>query len=246
MDRRVLFVACVLLALGNFLGANAQQADTPAKFVGAPEFILSPEAIAAQIDGKVTIHLTVKKTGEVEGVRVLAGIIWPCGSNPKNEIEQVRKAIEENVRSAKFSPAIKDGIPQDSNVAITFSIGRVFREEMKRKAAEDAARSGTSPKLVDVGVINGKALRLPKPAYPAAAKAKYVSGTVSVQVLIDEEGNVTSAGALNGHPTLQPSARESACGAKFSPTVLNGTPVKVTGIITYNFVAPGRPSLMPF
>src|SRR6476659_5299406 len=43
------------------------------------------------------------------------------------------------------------------------------------------------------GVLNGKAISLPKPGYPAIAKAAHASGTVVVQVVIDENGSVISA-----------------------------------------------------
>lgn len=87
------------------------------------------------------------------------------------------------------------------------------------------------------GVLNGKAISLPKPAYPPIAKAAHASGTVTVQVTIDENGNVISAHAVSGHPLLQAVAVAAAKGARFSPTKLSGQPVKVTGVITYNFVA---------
>jgi len=87
------------------------------------------------------------------------------------------------------------------------------------------------------GVLNGKAISLPKPAYPPIAKQAHASGTVVVQVTIDENGNVISAHAVSGHPLLQAVAVAAARGARFSPTKLSGQPVKVTGVITYNFVA---------
>ncbi|HYE64357.1 MAG TPA: TonB family protein, partial [Pyrinomonadaceae bacterium] len=87
------------------------------------------------------------------------------------------------------------------------------------------------------GVLNGKAISLPKPPYPTIAKAARASGTVTVQVTIDENGNVISARAVSGHPLLQAAAVQAARQAKFSPTKLSGQPVKVTGVITYNFVA---------
>ncbi len=87
------------------------------------------------------------------------------------------------------------------------------------------------------GVLNGKAISLPKPPYPAIAKAARASGTVTVQVTIDESGKVISAKAVGGHPLLQQAAVQAAYGARFSPTQLSGQPVKVTGVITYNFVA---------
>jgi TonB family protein len=87
------------------------------------------------------------------------------------------------------------------------------------------------------GVLNGKALELPKPAYPDIARAAHASGTVVVQVLIDEDGNVISAHAVSGHPLLQAASVAAAREAKFSPTKLAGQPVKVTGVIQYNFIA---------
>jgi TonB family protein len=92
------------------------------------------------------------------------------------------------------------------------------------------------PKTVSGGVLNGKATSLPKPAYPAAAKAIHASGSVSVQVLIDESGRVVSASAVSGHPLLRAAAVAAAQGARFSPTLLSGQAVKVSGVITYNFV----------
>jgi len=85
------------------------------------------------------------------------------------------------------------------------------------------------------GVLNGKAVSLPKPSYPAVAKAARQTGTVTVQVTIDENGSVISARAVSGPPLLQAAAVQAAYGAKFSPTKLSGQPVKVTGVITYNF-----------
>ena len=85
--------------------------------------------------------------------------------------------------------------------------------------------------------MNGKALSLPPPAYPPIAHAAHASGTVTVQVLIDEEGNVIVAHAVDGHPLLQAAAVAAARQARFTPTSLEGEPVRVTGVIKYNFVA---------
>ena len=92
------------------------------------------------------------------------------------------------------------------------------------------------PKQISGGVLNGKATSLPKPPYPPAARAVRASGAVTVQVLIDESGSVVSASAVSGHPLLRAAAVAAARGARFSPTQLSGQPVKVSGVITYNFV----------
>ncbi len=92
------------------------------------------------------------------------------------------------------------------------------------------------PKTINGGVINGKALTLPKPEYPSAAQAVRASGAVNVQVTIDENGSVISASATSGHPLLRQAAEQAALQSTFKPTLLSGQPVKVTGVIIYNFV----------
>ena len=85
-------------------------------------------------------------------------------------------------------------------------------------------------------VLNGQAVSLPRPTYPAEARDAGATGTVAVRVTIDEEGNVVSAQAISGHRLLHEAAEDAARQAKFGPTKSYGEPVKVSGVITYNFV----------
>jgi len=87
------------------------------------------------------------------------------------------------------------------------------------------------------GILNGRAIKLAKPSYPRAAREARVSGTVEVRVLIDETGKVIAAKAISGHPELWGASEEAARKSEFTPTKLDGRPVKVTGTILYNFVA---------
>ena len=100
----------------------------------------------------------------------------------------------------------------------------------------DSKKSGYGAPISG-GVLNGRALKLPKPKYPRAARESGASGTVVVKVIIDENGKVISAKAINGHPDLWQASEEAAMQSEFSPTTLAGQPVKVTGVIQYNFVA---------
>jgi protein TonB len=109
------------------------------------------------------------------------------------------------------------------------------------KDQDQSPSPGSSPKNhqpVSGGVLNGKAVSLPQPPYPPIARAAKASGTVVIQVLVDENGNVVEARPVSGHPLLQAISVSTARSAKFSPTKINGEPVKVTGVITYKFVAP--------
>lgn len=85
------------------------------------------------------------------------------------------------------------------------------------------------------GVVNGKAVNLVKPTYPSQAKAVNASGVVNVQVVIDESGRVISATVVSGHPLLRAAAVASARASLFSPTMLSGKPVQVSGVIVFNF-----------
>src|SRR6185369_7293891 len=92
------------------------------------------------------------------------------------------------------------------------------------------------PRVVSKGVITGLATYLPKPMYTEIAKRARAQGSVNVQVLIDETGRVISAKALSGSPFLTGEAQKAAMQARFAPTLLSNQPVKVSGVITYNFV----------
>lgn len=97
-------------------------------------------------------------------------------------------------------------------------------------------RKDTGPIRLTSTIISSKAIEKPAPPYPAIAKAAGMQGTVAVQVVIDEQGHVISAKATGGPPLLMNAAVQAAYRARFTPTILGGQHVKVTGSITYNFV----------
>lgn len=85
------------------------------------------------------------------------------------------------------------------------------------------------------GVLNGKALELPKPKYPEAAKQAGVHGLVKVRVTIDEEGKVIEAEATDGPKELREAAVEAARKARFEPVRLHGQAIRIDGVLTYEF-----------
>jgi len=89
---------------------------------------------------------------------------------------------------------------------------------------------------VNVGAINSRAVTLPLPAYPSAARQVRATGRVSVVVTLDSEGRVIDARATAGHPLLRRSAEDAAMRSRFRPVSINGVQVPATGTILYNFV----------
>jgi protein TonB len=92
-----------------------------------------------------------------------------------------------------------------------------------------------TPRRVSGGVLQGNAIRRVQPVYPPIARSARVSGPVEVEVVIDENGSVISATVVQGHPLLQQAALEAAWQWKFRPTRLSGVPIKVTGVLIFNF-----------
>jgi TonB family protein len=106
-----------------------------------------------------------------------------------------------------------------------------------------ALSGSASAQTVSGGVLNSKAISLPAPAYPAAARAVRAAGSVTVQVTVSEAGKVISATAVSGHPLLRSAAEEAAKKAEFKPLLRGSAPVKVTGVLSYKFDPSSRSSV---
>jgi len=201
------------------------------KAVSLPKPQYPDEARVAKVGGMVAVQVTIDEGGNVIEAKAIPTRTAPKEHLTVEEEDQARlkellePAAEDAARQAQFSPTLLNGTP----VKITGQIVYNF-----------VADSHDPSKMISGGILNGKAISLPHPEYPQAAAAVRASGAVSVQVTIDENGNVISAAAASGHPLLRAAAESAAREAKFSPTLLSGNPVKVSGILTYNFAAPKK------
>lgn len=108
---------------------------------------------------------------------------------------------------------------------------------VKSKVTTIEADSNPQPHApISGGILNGRASKKPTPKYPAGAHAVGASGTVKVRIVIDETGNVIWARAISGHPLLLAPSEDAALQTKFPVTKLSGQPVRVSGLMVYNFV----------
>lgn len=146
----------------------------------------------------------------------------------------------------QFTPA---SVSPDVRLSLANYLGLLYSEEggkdseltariNKLFVAIAAAASPGDGKIVEGGVINGRAVYKPQPEYPHSARSVRAQGTVRVKVTVDETGRVIEAKAFDNspHPSLALASVDAARRARFTPTLLSGTPVKVNGIITYHFV----------
>ena len=205
-------------------------------------FSMPQSAIDAEIGGKIRIAVLVDATGKPSRVALRSGPMWPCGEFPDKGLSQLSSALTDMVMGLQFSPAIKDGKAVEKNIVLDITLEN---PKLKAKAAaeQDASNDALAkpePEGVNGGVLNGKAKYLVRPSYPYEAKENRDSGAVAIEVVIDEKGRVIRAAAASGPQNLWFAARTAACNSVFTPTLLKGTPVTVTGIITYNFVLGGQ------
>jgi TonB family protein len=193
-----------------------------------------PEAAKLEnAGGPVSVAVTVDEEGNVIDAVAATEITITADDNSSMEAKPIhpalREAAEKAAREAKFSPTKLSGQPVRVSGTITYNFVAGSPPEQDRVL-----------RPIDGRVINGRAITLPKPAYPSAAAEARVTGAVNIQVSIDEAGNVITATVASGHPLLSAPAVEAAREAKFSPTRLSGQPVKITGILTYYFKADGE------
>ncbi len=133
----------------------------------------------------------------------------------------------------------------DEKMAIKMPSIKIFERSVKAPTGEGAKIEMTPPKpstqRVSGGVLQGIAMRKVQPPYPALAKEAGAQGAVQVAVTVSEDGNIISAEAVSGHPLLRESAVATARQWTFKPTELAGKPVKVQGILTFNFTLADGP-----
>ena len=196
------------------------------KAISLPKPEYPAEAKKAGIEGRVYVDVEVDETGNVISARA-ARINESVRNNSTDEAAPsaaelaLLEAAESAAREARFSPTQLGGQPVKVSGRIVYNFVL-----------------GSTPSVINGGIINSKATNFPMPAYPPAAKAVRAAGTVAVKVTIDESGDVIEAMAVSGHPLLRGAAVQAAREAKFPPTLLSGQPVKVSGILTYEFIAP--------
>ena len=228
------FLFVFAAALANVAAGQTAPADSPPVLQGEAAYVMPQSAIDAGIGGSVMIAIRVDENGKPTDAALVMGPMWPCGATPTDALRDLSSTLSETMMKLRFTPAIRDGKPVARNVGLRLELKNP--RPASKPAEIDPVTGKPKPRQISGGVLNGKATYLEKPPYPAEARANRDGGAVTIQVLIDEEGKVIRAGAVTGAPTLQFAAREAACKARFSPTKLAGDPVKVSGVITYNFV----------
>jgi TonB family protein len=180
------------------------------------------EARSAGLAGTVYVSVVIDESGMVISAAAPTGSLTVKKSVGDQIVEVevpaadplLRDAAEKAALESRFSPTLLSGRPVKVAGTIIYNF---------------VADSGSDETL------NGKAISIPQPPYPEAAVAVRACGPVNVKVTVDGNGDVISASAVSGHPLLRAAAVKAARDAKFSPTLVDGKPVAITGNLIYRF-----------
>lgn len=92
--------------------------------------------------------------------------------------------------------------------------------------------------IVDGGVVTKNAINLARPPFTAEARTQRFSGEIRADIIIGEDGTVLHACAQGGNaapPSQIAVVEQAALRSTFKPTTIGGKPVKVVGVVVYNF-----------
>jgi protein TonB len=98
-----------------------------------------------------------------------------------------------------------------------------------------AASRPKGPVRISSGMKEPRLLYAPPVEYSPIARQARVEGTVLLEAIIDEQGNVTQVRAISGPGLLFPSAIKAVVGRRYEPTYLDGQPVAIRLDVTVNY-----------
>ncbi len=236
-----------ILALAAFLALApaAAMAQEPVRVGGnvlAPERIryvapvYSQEAQHIRVSGIVILEAVVGTEGDVVGVKILKSIAL------------LDQAAIDAVKQWKYTPTMLNGMPVPviMTVTVNFTLtdgassasGQQVQGSIESvgMASELPAEWNGKPTIRIGGTIKApERVKYVAPGYPADAQQARVTGIVIIEALIDEDGKVARAQLLKSIPLLDQAALDAVMQWKYTPTLLNGSPVPVVMTVTVNF-----------
>ncbi|HEX8183247.1 MAG TPA: TonB family protein, partial [Blastocatellia bacterium] len=145
---------------------------------------------------------------------------------PAKQAEPVSaRELPKKARPTALMPPVVSTLPSVADVQ-TDTPSAVDRIELGNArmaepplAAQPKREESAAPKLIrrSGDVLQNSAISRVSPVYPEAAKSARIAGPVTVEVTVDEEGNVIAARAISGPDQLKEAAVSAARGWKWMP-----------------------------
>jgi TonB family protein len=180
-----------------------------------------PEAAkAAGISGTVVVKCVIAADGTVKDAEVISGP------------DELRDAALTAVRQWTYQPTTVAGHPVavDSQVSVVFqnvptpAAGTMAGDPAAAAVTNPDAPLTSKPMVIVERVATDQLIRPLSVVYPAEAIASNTSGTVILQVLIDEDGSVGAQRVVSGPEALRKAAANAVIAAQYRPMTLDGKP----------------------
>jgi periplasmic protein TonB len=114
-------------------------------------------------------------------------------------------------------------------------IGGIISGESRASVPVPRASQPKAPIRVGGRVKAPRLLSQPAPVYPVLAKQVGLQGDVSIDAVIDTQGDVVEMQVVSGTPLLIPAALEAVGKWKYEPTYLNEQAITVRLLVTVTF-----------
>jgi TonB family protein len=149
--------------------------------------------------------------------------------NP-NTLENQKPKVDTAGNTANPANSNAGAAVPDNTGATAKTRARISTEKAQLVAETDGKTASTS-----VGSMVEIATKKVAPVYPQMAKSMRVGGVVRVDLVVDEQGSVLSAQAVQGPEMLKRAAMDAVKQWKFRPVMVDGQPTRASGFINFNF-----------
>jgi TonB family protein len=222
--------------------------------------VLSKEKYTYEFDefgnwGKMTTAVAVYEKGTISyeptavTYRTLTYYYGPPMNKPGAPAASVAARPSKKRTDAESKPVANEPAPTPTQ---SVSEPTINVAEKSTEVPPTSAEAKASKKVVNLPVLRiseqvlrKAAIDLPQPQYPADAELARASGPVQVELIIDQNGVVTTARATSGNPALFDAATSAASKARFLMSAFSDHPTNVYGVLTYNFARPAEVTSLP-
>ncbi len=174
---------------------------------------------------EVRVDLKVDKEGRVQKATA-QGPRFPCSNLEDPTAEAIAEAAVLAARSTIFEPIVwNEHIIEVDRLIISYRLRPPGMLSAEREQRVIGFGDGTS--------ANSKALSLPQPEYPKYTGSEDPRGGLLLGILVDESGQVLSAGMISGLSEFAYAGRKAACSARFPANLIQGHDGKTGGLLLF-------------
>jgi periplasmic protein TonB len=151
------------------------------------------------------------------------------------QVAQIKEAPLESDAVAGVLGGVPGGIPGGQLGGVVGDVIGGILSTGAKPIPPPMGKARATPLRVGGHVRQPRAIVRTQPAYPTLAREARIQGDVTIDAILDEEGNIVDMKVISGHPFLYQAALSALKKWKYEPTYLNDKPIAVEMIVTIRF-----------